>query len=119
MSNDRPTLAATKRDVLGKRVASLRRAGQLPAVVFGHGVPSQPLSLDSHEFELLQRRIGQNALVDLSVEGKKPTPVLVQGVQRDPVYRSPSLGSALAWQIVEPTEVGRNLRSRVPARLSV
>ena len=87
MSNDRPTLAATKRDVLGKRVASLRRAGQLPAVVFGHGVPSQPLSLDGHEFELLQRRIGQNVLVDLSVDGKKPTPVLVQGVQRDPVYR--------------------------------
>ena len=87
MSTDRPTLAATKRDVLGKRVASLRRAGQLPAVVFGHSVPSQPLSLDSHEFELLQRRIGQNVLVDLSVDGKKPTPVLVQGVQRDPVYR--------------------------------
>jgi large subunit ribosomal protein L25 len=87
MSNDRPTLAATNRDVLGKRVASLRRAGQLPAVVFGHGVPSQPLSLDGHEFELLQRRIGQNVLVDLSVEGKKPTPVLVQSVQRDPVYR--------------------------------
>ena len=87
MSNDRPTLAATNRDVLGKRVAHLRRAGQLPAVVFGHGVPSQALSLDSHEFELLQRRIGQNVLVDLSVEGKKPTPVLVQSVQRDPVYR--------------------------------
>ena len=87
MSNDRPTLAATNRDVLGKRVAHLRRAGQLPAVVFGHGVPSQPLSLDSHEFELLQRRIGQNVLVDLSVDGKKPTPVLVQSVQRDPVYR--------------------------------
>ena len=87
MSNDRPTLAATKRDVLGKRVARLRRTGQLPAVVFGHGVPSQALSLDGHEFELLQRRIGQNVLVDLSVEGKKPTPVLVQSVQRDPVYR--------------------------------
>ena len=87
MSTDRPTLAATNRDVLGKRVASLRRAGQLPAVVFGHGVPSQPLSLDGHEFELLQRRIGQNVLVDLSVEGKKPTPVLVQSIQRDPVYR--------------------------------
>ena len=87
MSTDRPTLAATKRDVLGKRVAHLRRDGQLPAVVYGHGVPSQALSLDTHEFELLQRRIGQNALVDLSVEGKKPTPVLVHAVQRDPVYR--------------------------------
>jgi large subunit ribosomal protein L25 len=87
MSTDRPTLAATKRDVTGKRVARLRRAGQLPAVVFGRDMASQSLSLDSHEFELLQRRIGQNALVDLSVDGKKATPVLVHGVQRDPVYR--------------------------------
>jgi large subunit ribosomal protein L25 len=87
MSIDRPTLAATNRDVTGKRVARLRRAGQLPAVVFGHGMPSQSVSLDSHEFELLQHRIGQNALVDLLVDGKKATPVLVHGVQRDPVYR--------------------------------
>ena len=33
----RPTLAAEPRDVLGKKVARLRRAGQLPGVVFGHG----------------------------------------------------------------------------------
>ena len=71
MSTDRPTLAATQREITGKHVARLRRAGQLPAVVFGHGVPSQSLSLDSHEFELLHRRIGQNVLVDLSVDGKK------------------------------------------------
>ncbi len=87
MTIARPTLAATQRDVTGKRVAHLRRAGQLPAVVFGHGMTSQSLSLDSHEFEQLQRRIGQNALVDLTVDGKKATPVLVHGVQRDPVYR--------------------------------
>ena len=87
MSTDRPTLAATNREVIGKRVAVLRRAGQLPAVVFGHGLASQSLTLDGHEFEQLQRRIGQNALVDLSVDGKKATPVLVHGVQRDPVHR--------------------------------
>ncbi len=86
MSTTRPTLAATKRELTGKRVASLRRAGQLPAVVFGRGVPSQSLTIDTHEFESLQRKIGQNALVDLSVEGKKATPVLVQSIQRDPVH---------------------------------
>ena len=87
MATDRPALAATHREITGKHVARLRRAGQLPAVVFGRGLESQSLSLDGHEFELLQRRIGQNALVDLSVDGNKPTPVLVQSVQRDPVHR--------------------------------
>ena len=87
MTTTRPTLAATQRELTGKKVARLRRAGQLPAVVFGHGVASQSLTIDTHEFEQLQRRIGQNALVDLSVEGNKATPVLVQSVQRDPVYQ--------------------------------
>ena len=41
-----------------KKVARLRKAGLLPAVVYGHGLASQSLSLDTHEFELLQRRIG-------------------------------------------------------------
>ncbi len=87
MTSTRPKLAATKREVTGKRVAVLRRSGQLPAVLFGRGLESQSVTVDGHEFELLQRRIGQNALVDLSVDGKKPTPVLIHGVQRDPVYR--------------------------------
>ncbi|MEA2538418.1 MAG: large subunit ribosomal protein [Chloroflexota bacterium] len=105
MITQRPTLAATKRDVLGKRVARLRREGLLPAVVYGHGVASQPLSLDGHEFELLHRKIGQNALVDLSVEGTKATPVLVHGIQRDPVYRRMLHVDLLAVRMTEELTV--------------
>jgi large subunit ribosomal protein L25 len=105
MATDRPTLAATKRDLLGKRVARLRKAGVLPAVVYGHGVASQPLSLDGHEFELLHRKVGQNALVDLSVEGTKATPVLVHGIQRDPVYRRMLHVDLLAVRMTEELTV--------------
>ncbi len=38
MSTARATLAATHRDLTGKKVAQLRLAGRLPAVVYGHGV---------------------------------------------------------------------------------
>jgi len=86
MSTTRAKLAATHREITGKKVARLRRAGQLPAVVFGHGQESHAVSLDAHEFQLLQRKIGSNALVDLSIDGKKPSPVLVHGVQRDPIH---------------------------------
>jgi large subunit ribosomal protein L25 len=86
MSTTRAKLAATHREVTGKKVARLRRAGQLPAVVFGHGQESRALSLDAHEFEVLQRKIGSNVLVDLSIDGTKPSPVLVHGVQRDPIH---------------------------------
>lgn len=85
----RPTLAAEPRDVLGKKVAGLRRAGKLPGVVFGHGLDSTAVSVDAHDFELLRRRVGPNALVDLSVDSKNAQPVLIHGVQVHPVTRRP------------------------------
>jgi large subunit ribosomal protein L25 len=85
----RPTLAAEHRDLIGKKVSRLRKQGRLPAVVFGHGVDSASISLDAHDFELLRRRIGPNALVDLSVDGKKARPVLIHGVEVHPVTRRP------------------------------
>jgi large subunit ribosomal protein L25 len=88
-TSSRPQLAAEPRDVLGKKVATLRSAGRLPAVVFGHGVDSTSVSIDTHDFEQLRRRTGPNALVDLTVTGGKVQPVLIQGVQVHPVTRRP------------------------------
>jgi large subunit ribosomal protein L25 len=89
MPTARATLAAEHREVVGKKVAALRRAGRLPAVVYGHGVDSDPISIDTHEFEQLRRHTGPNALVDLSVDGKQARPVLVQSIQVHPVHRRP------------------------------
>jgi large subunit ribosomal protein L25 len=88
-STNRPSLAAEPRDVFGKKVARLRRAGKLPGVVFGRGLDSTSVSVDGHEFELLRRRTGPNALVDLSVGGETGQPVLIHGVQVHPVTRRP------------------------------
>lgn len=85
----RPTLAAAPRDVVGKKVAALRRDGLLPGVVYGNGLDSTSVSIDSHEFEQLRRHAGPNALVDLSVGGNKAQPVLINAVQVHPVTRRP------------------------------
>jgi large subunit ribosomal protein L25 len=85
----RLSLAAEPREVTGKKVAVLRRAGRLPGVVYGHGVTSESVSLDAHEFDQLRRHAGQNALIDLSVHGKKSRPVLVHDIQVHPVNRRP------------------------------
>jgi len=89
MSTARPTLAAEHRDVTGKAVAHLRRAGRLPAVVYGHHVESSNVSVDTHDFEQLRRHAGPNSLIDLSVDGKKAQPVLINQVQVHPVNRRP------------------------------
>ena len=88
-TSTRPSLAAEPRTITGKKVAAIRRDGRLPAVVFGHGIDSESVSLDAHEFEQLRRHVGQNALIDLSVDGKGARPVLVHGVQVHPVHRRP------------------------------
>jgi len=85
----RPTLAASRRDVTGKKVSYLRADGRLPAVVFGRGLDSDNVSIDTHEFEQLRRHAGDNALIDLSVDGGKSAPVLVKGVQTHRVTRRP------------------------------
>ncbi len=85
----RPALAAAHREVTGKAVARLRHDGLLPAVVFGHGLESQTVTVDAHEFDQLRRHTGPNALIDLSVDGKRARPVLVHGVQVHPLTRRP------------------------------
>jgi large subunit ribosomal protein L25 len=87
MATARATLAAEHREITGKKVAALRRAGKLPAVVYGHGIDSDSVTVDAHEFEQLRRHTGPNALVDLSVDGGKARPVLVHSVQVHPVNR--------------------------------
>jgi len=89
MSTARPTLAAEHREVTGKAVNRLRKVGRLPAVVYGRGVDSSNLTIDAHEFDVLRRHSGPNALVDLSVDGKKAQPVLINHVQIHPVHRRP------------------------------
>ena len=86
----RPKLSAEPRAVLGKKVATLRRAGRLPAVVYGAGTESQAISLDMHEFQLLHRHSGRHAVLDLTVTGDgKAQPVLMHTIQEHPISRLP------------------------------
>ncbi len=89
MSTARPTLVAEHREVTGKAVHRLRKQGLLPAVVYGHGEGSTNVTIDAHEFDLLRKHTGPNSLVDLSVDGNKAQPVLINSVQIHPVHRRP------------------------------
>jgi large subunit ribosomal protein L25 len=105
MATARPTLAAANREVTGKAVNRLRKEGRLPAVVFGHGLDSANVSVDTHDFEQLRRHVGPNALIDLSVDGKKSKPVLVQHVQVHPVNRRPLHVDLFAVRMTEELTV--------------
>jgi len=84
---ERFSLAATSRTVKGKKVALLRKGGQIPAVVFGHGIESIPVSLDAHEFDHIRRAVHSNTIVELKIDDKATHSVLIHGVQINPRNR--------------------------------
>ena len=84
----RPELVAQRRVILGKKVADLRRAGILPAVVYGHGGDSEAIQVDSRSFDDVRRHHGRNTLLDLKVDGGKARPVLIHAIAEHPVKRN-------------------------------
>jgi large subunit ribosomal protein L25 len=81
---EKVVLKATKRTVLGKQVGALRRAGKLPAVLYGHRIDSTPIMLDAHETSLTLSRLTSSSLVTISLDGKE-YPTLVREKQRHPI----------------------------------
>ena len=74
-------LVAEKRTVSGKKNSVLRAAGKVPAVVYGHGIASEPLELEGKTIERIYRSAGGNKIVNLKVEGGKARNVLIHDVQ--------------------------------------
>ena len=78
------TLETTKREVLGKKVKVLRRKGITPANVFGHGIESVSLQLETSQLRPILARAGTSTLVSLKVKGEKePRVVMVRDVQKN------------------------------------
>ena len=81
--------ASTKLDVRsrsadGSRAARrLRRSGRVPGVLYGGSGDSLGFDVDARDLRLALARSG--AVLDLSVDGGKATPVVLKEAQRDPV----------------------------------
>ena len=80
-------LAAEARTEFGKGSARrTRRAGRIPAVLYGHGQDVVHLSLPAREFAAALRNGGANALLTIELDGKEQL-ALTKAVQRDPLTR--------------------------------
>ncbi|HUG48574.1 MAG TPA: 50S ribosomal protein L25 [Candidatus Limnocylindria bacterium] len=101
----RPKLSAKPRQAQGRDAKKLRREGILPAVVYGKTRESEAIQLDAHEFELLRRRVGRNALLDLQLDGGRPQPVMLHGIQEHPVTRRTLHVDLLAVNMTEERTV--------------
>ena len=79
---EKVVLKAEKRDVIGKQRRALRRAGKLPAVIYGRHTAPISISLDSHSASLALGRLTSSSLVTIELDGTQ-YPTLVREKQRD------------------------------------
>lgn len=77
-------LQVEKREIFGKKTASLRSAGRLPAIVYGPKEEPVSITVDAIAFEKLYREIGDSTIIALKgVDDDKD--VLVHDIDYDPV----------------------------------
>ncbi len=84
MASTTSKLSVKSRSGAGSRAARrLRREGRVLGVVYGGG--QDPVGIDADARELRIALAASGAVLDLSVDGGKATPVVLKEAQRDPV----------------------------------
>lgn len=80
---EKVVLKASRRDVIGKQVRAIRRAGQLPAIMYGRHI-EKPISivLDTRDTTRALAKVSSSSLVMIDLDGKE-IPALIREKQRD------------------------------------
>jgi len=101
-------LSAKIRKDFGKKTHSLKKAGKIPAIIYGDNVKNIPLEVKYEEFKKVFEQTGESSLVFLEIEGeKKERQVLIHEIQQEPVsgkfihidFYQPSLKQEVEVQI--------------------
>ncbi|GAB4424408.1 MAG: 50S ribosomal protein L25 [Anaerolineales bacterium] len=110
-------IKAKKREVTGKKVRALRRAGKLPAVIYGNKIEN-PISieLDAHEAFKTLRSAGSSTLLTIELDGTE-YPTLIREKQMDFIKNIPIHIDFVALSLTEKTtaQVSIYLEGESPA----
>ena len=81
-------LEVQQRDTFGKqRARALRRAGEIPAVLYGREQDTVSLQLNARTFKQFLRTYGENVIINMEVTAGNPETVIIKDIQRDPVEK--------------------------------
>ncbi len=82
-------LNAQIRDIIGKKVKTLRNNGLVPAILYGADIKSVPLQIEYKDLEKIYKEAGENTIVKLKVKGGKKNEdeqnILIYDIERDPL----------------------------------
>jgi len=98
-------LEARPRAERGRHVHALRRSGEVPAVLYGHGREALSIMAHARALEKIWRQAGRSHLIDLRIEGEKPCKVLIREFQIDPRTARPRHADFFAVNLREKLQV--------------
>ncbi len=108
---EKVVIKATKRSVTGKQVRALRRAGELPGILYGFNMEPINISMDAHDASLVLNRTTASSLINIELDGKE-YPTLVREKQRNPIK---NVFVHIDFQAVSLTE---KIRAKVAVQLT-
>ncbi|MDE2589516.1 MAG: 50S ribosomal protein L25, partial [Patescibacteria group bacterium] len=85
---EKHSIKAVKRTVLGKKTKHLRKQGLMPANIYGKAVESTAIELPLKDFVSLFKTVGETGLVYVQVDGQE-RPTLIHNVQYDYLAQEP------------------------------
>lgn len=78
-------LSYSLREDSGSRKSNrLRKQGKIPAVIYGNGFDTHNIILDEKEILKVLRSLGENAVVNLDIDGEEQT-AMIKDIQRKPI----------------------------------
>jgi len=74
-------LKTAVRELVGRNSNNLRKAGNIPAVLYGHNIGNLNLSVNAIDFEKVLRKAGESTIIELDMADGAKKNVLIQDVQ--------------------------------------
>jgi len=82
------TLQVEPRQVFGKKVKNLRKAGLTPAEVYGQGTENISIQVGTRALQKALNQAGKTNVISVEVEGNKSVPVMARNIQYDSISQN-------------------------------
>lgn len=108
---DKVSLTVEERNVLGKKVAKLRKEGMVPGVVYGHEFESKAVMAPAVVVAKVWREVGSRQPVELTIGDGVKRLAMIKSAEFDPVKHSLR---HLSFHVVKQNE---KVETQVPIRI--
>ena len=108
-SKDKVTLKAEVRTVFGKKLNKIRKAGFIPANIFGPDFKSKSISVIYKDLVKTYKMVGETGVVYISID-KESIPVLIKSIQKHP------LTSLLLHIDFRKIDLSKKIETNVPVK---